>query len=49
MIPTFSRENPRFWVRYRDKKGMTMVPARLIRVIRESHHTSLDNPLKELM
>jgi hypothetical protein len=49
ITPTFSKVKPLSCVRYRDKKGITMVPALLIRVTNANHHTSLDKPLKELI
>ena len=47
--PTLLRVKPKFSVRQRDRKGITIVPALLINVIKESHHTWMDNPLKEFL
>ena len=49
IVPTFDKVNPKSSVKYKDKKGITMVPALLIKVIKDSHHTSFDSPSKVLM
>ena len=36
----------KFLVKYNDKKGITIVPALLIKVINASHQTSFESPLK---
>jgi len=44
--PTSLNEKFKLFVRYKDRNGITIVPALLIRVIKASHHTSVERPLK---
>ena len=43
--PTWDNEKSKYLVRYNDKKGITIAPALLIRVVNERNHTSFDKPL----
>lgn len=47
--PTSLNEKFKLFDKYNDKNGMTIVPALLMSVIKASHQTSVESPLKVLI